>query len=177
MKGCAEQGLDITEGGAELGLATLEAVTFATTVDSLLAVKHLVFDNHECTMEELIRALKANWEGHEILQAKARYKAPKYGRDDDEADAMAARVMELWCTGALEVQDNLHEPPVQTRHRELELLGVGRIHPAGESRRQTQRQVPFQRHLPVQRCRHQRSHGQHQLGGQGPGRHGGRRGR
>ncbi len=98
VKGCAEQGLDITEGGAELGLATLEAVTFATTVDSLLAVKHLVFDNHECTMEELIRALKANWEGHEILQAKARYKAPKYGRDDDEADAMAARVMELWCT-------------------------------------------------------------------------------
>ncbi|HPJ08205.1 MAG TPA: pyruvate formate lyase family protein, partial [Deltaproteobacteria bacterium] len=98
VKGCAEQGLDITEGGAELGLATLEAVPFATTVDSLLAVKHLVFDNHECTMEELIRALKANWEGHEILQAKARYKAPKYGRDDDEADAMAARVMELWCT-------------------------------------------------------------------------------
>lgn len=97
VKGCAEKGLDITQGGAELSFTTLEAVTFATTVDSLLAVKHLVFDQKECTMARLIEALRSNWVGHEALRAKARFKAPKYGRDDDEADAMAARVMELWC--------------------------------------------------------------------------------
>ncbi|NIV35736.1 MAG: hypothetical protein GWN58_41670, partial [Anaerolineae bacterium] len=44
VRGCAEKGLDITEGGAELFYGTIEAVTYATTVDSLLAVKHLVFD-------------------------------------------------------------------------------------------------------------------------------------
>jgi trans-4-hydroxy-L-proline dehydratase len=97
VKGCAEKGVDITGGGAELSFTTLEAVTFGTTVDSLLAVKHLVYDMNQCTMDELVRALKANWEGYEVLQAKARYKAPKYGRDDDEADAMAAKVMDLWC--------------------------------------------------------------------------------
>jgi formate C-acetyltransferase len=96
VKGCAEKGLDITEGGAELSFTTLEALAFATTVDSLLAVKYLVFDKKECTMAELIDALKANWEGHEKLQAQARFKAPKYGRDDDEADAMAKAVMDLW---------------------------------------------------------------------------------
>jgi len=94
--GCAEKGLDVTQGGAELGFVTIEAVTFATTVDSLLAVKYLVFDNKECTMTQLVRALKDNWTGHEKLQAIARNKAPKYGRDDDEADAMGRRVMELW---------------------------------------------------------------------------------
>jgi formate C-acetyltransferase len=92
--------LDITQGGAELSFTTLEAVTFATTVDSLLAVKYLVFDQKACSMEDLLRALRANWEGHESLQAKARYKAPKYGRDDDEADEMAQAVMELWCEEA-----------------------------------------------------------------------------
>lgn len=97
VKGCAEKGVDITEGGAELGFTTLEAVTFATTVDSLLAIKNLVFDKKECTMAEMIDALMANWDGFEKLQAKARFKTPKYGRDDDEADAMAAQVMELWC--------------------------------------------------------------------------------
>ncbi len=97
VKGCAEKGLDITEGGAELSFTTLEAIAFATTVDSLLAVKHLVFEKKECTMAELIQALKANWKGYEKLQAKARFKAPKYGRDDDEADAMAKAVMDLWC--------------------------------------------------------------------------------
>jgi len=96
VKGCAESGLDITQGGAEIGFTTLEAVTFATTVDSLLAVKHLVFDEKRCTMAQLVQALRANWEGHEVLKARARHKAPKYGRDDDEADAMGRRVMELW---------------------------------------------------------------------------------
>ncbi len=97
VQGCADKGLDVTQGGAEISFVTMEAVTFATTVDSLLAVKHLVFDNHECSMAELIQALKDNWQGHEILQAKARNKAPKYGRDDDAADALALKVMELWC--------------------------------------------------------------------------------
>ncbi|NPV86432.1 MAG: hypothetical protein HPY45_10550 [Anaerolineae bacterium] len=96
VRGCAEKGLDITEGGAELSFVTIEAVTFATTVDSLLAIKYLVFDNQFCTMKELIQALKDNWEGHEVLQARALNKAPKYGRDDDQADAMAKRVMEVW---------------------------------------------------------------------------------
>jgi len=98
VKGCAEKGLDITQGGAEISFATLEAVTFATTVDALLAVNYLVFDKKRCTMTELITALNDNWEGHEKLQALAKNRAPKYGRDDDAADAMAKKVMDLWTT-------------------------------------------------------------------------------
>jgi pyruvate-formate lyase len=96
VKGCAESGKDINEGGAELGFVTVEAVTYATTVDSLLAVKYLVYDKKICTMNELVQALKDNWVGHEKLQAIAVNKAPKYGRDDDEADEMGKQVMELW---------------------------------------------------------------------------------
>jgi len=97
VKGCAEKALDITEGGAELSFVTVEAVTFATTVDSLLAIKYLVFDQKECSLETLVKALKANWKGYETLRAKSVYRAPKYGRDDDEADRMASSVMKLWC--------------------------------------------------------------------------------
>ena len=96
VRGCAESGLDINQGGPELGYVTIEAVTYATTVDSLLAVKYLVYDEQLCTMAELIQALKDNWEGHAVLQARALHKAPKYGRDDDGADALAHQVMELW---------------------------------------------------------------------------------
>ncbi len=96
IRGCAKQGLDVTEGGAELNFTTLEAVTYATTVDSLLAVKYLVYDKKVCSLAELVQALKDNWQGHEVLQAIALNKAPKYGRDDDEADAMAAQVMAVW---------------------------------------------------------------------------------
>jgi len=96
VRGCADKAMDINEGGAELNFVTLEAVTYASTVDSLLAVKYLVFDKKECTMQELVQALKDNWKGHEVLQAKAINKAPKYGRDEDFADDMGKKVMELW---------------------------------------------------------------------------------
>ncbi len=96
VKGCAEKGKDVNQGGAELSFVTVEGVTFATTVDSLLAVKHLVYDKQICSMNELVQALRDNWVGHEKLQAIALHKAPKYGRDDDYADEMALKVMELW---------------------------------------------------------------------------------
>jgi formate C-acetyltransferase len=96
VKGCAQKGLDITQGGAELGYVTIEAVTYATTVDSLLAVKYLVYDHKFCTIAELVQALCDNWVGHEVLQARALHKAPKYGRDDDAADDLARQVMDLW---------------------------------------------------------------------------------
>ena len=47
-------------------------------------------------MQELLQALENNWMGYEILQAKVINKAPKYGRDDDLADEMGKKVMELW---------------------------------------------------------------------------------
>lgn len=96
VRGCAEKALDVTRGGAEINFTTLEGVTFATTVDSLLAVKYMVFDEKRCTMSELIEALKYNWEKEPVLQAIARNRAPKYGRDDDAADEMARDVMDLW---------------------------------------------------------------------------------
>jgi pyruvate-formate lyase len=96
VKGCAEKGKDINEGAAELSFTTVEAVTYGTTVDSLLAIKYLVFDKKICSLKELIDALKANWAAYEVLQAQALNKAPKYGRDDDAADEIGKKVMELW---------------------------------------------------------------------------------
>jgi len=97
VKGCQEKGLDVTQGGAEINFTTLEAVTYATTVDSLLAIKYLVYDKQICSMSELVQALRDNWQGHEKLQATAINRAPKYGQDDDAADALAKQVMDLWC--------------------------------------------------------------------------------
>jgi pyruvate-formate lyase len=96
VKGCAQKGLDVTQGGAQLGYVTIEAVTYATTVDSLLAVKYLVYDQKVCSLAELVQALEHNWVGYEVLQARTKNKAPKYGRDDDAADLLARQVMELW---------------------------------------------------------------------------------
>ncbi len=97
VKGCMDKAVDVTQGGAQISFTTLEAVTYATTVDSLLAIKYLVFDEKICSLSQLTQALKDNWLGHEILRAKAKNRAPKYGRDDDKADSLARQVMVLFC--------------------------------------------------------------------------------
>ncbi|GAB4310161.1 MAG: glycyl radical protein [Promethearchaeota archaeon] len=96
--GCAEKGLDVTQGGARFNFVTVEGVTFATCVDSLLAIKYLVYDSKACDVATLKAALAANWEGadYEKLRQMALNRAPKYGNDDPEADQMARKVMEVW---------------------------------------------------------------------------------
>jgi trans-4-hydroxy-L-proline dehydratase len=96
VKGCVEKRKDVTNGGAKINLATVEGVTFATTVDSLLAVKYMVYDQKVCTLSELKTALADNWQGHEILQTIAKNKTPKYGRNDRVGDKMALKVMDIW---------------------------------------------------------------------------------
>jgi formate C-acetyltransferase len=96
VKGCAASGKDVTQGGAEIKFATIEGVTFATTIDSLLAIKYLVYDTKKYTLDDLISALKANWEGCDVMRAEAKSKAPKYGRDDSDADALAQKFMKFF---------------------------------------------------------------------------------
>ena len=96
VDGCARKGLDITEGGAEWNAITVEGIGLATVVDSLLAVRKLVYEDGRVTMEELLRALRDDFVGHERLRLTLENKAPKYGNDDDAADALAREVSQHW---------------------------------------------------------------------------------
>jgi formate C-acetyltransferase len=58
-------------------------------VDSLAAIKKLVFDEKRTTMAELKAALQANWQGYDELRRLC-LAAPKYGNDDDYVDSIAA---------------------------------------------------------------------------------------
>ncbi|MDR2525321.1 MAG: hypothetical protein LBC83_03895 [Oscillospiraceae bacterium] len=136
VDGCAASGKDITQGGAELKFATIEGVTFGTTVDSLLAIRYLVYEKQICDMDTVIKALQANWEGYEKLQTVAKNRAPKYGRDDDAADALALRVMDLWAEETWK-----YTTPIGQRYRGGMLswnywIGSGFILPASPDGRQ-----------------------------------------
>ncbi len=96
--GCAEQGKDVTAGGARHNYITVEGVALATTVDSLLALKHLVYEERRVDMAELLEAISANFEGHEKLRLLLSNKAPRYGNDDQSADGLARQVSTFWTT-------------------------------------------------------------------------------
>jgi len=90
--------LDVRNGGPELRFITIEGVGFATTVDSLLAIKKLVYEEKKYKIAQIKEALLHNFEGDEniLLQSILKNKAPKYGNDEDDADKMAKKVMEVW---------------------------------------------------------------------------------
>jgi formate C-acetyltransferase len=98
VKGCIEKGIDIRRGGPELRFITIEGVGFATTVDSLLAIKKFVFDEKKYSISQLKEALVEDFKGekYSVMQTVLKNKTKKYGNDDDEADEMARSVMEIW---------------------------------------------------------------------------------
>ncbi len=49
--------------------------------NSLYAIEQMVFTEHKCTMDELLQALRQNWEGHEPLRCYARSRYTYYGND------------------------------------------------------------------------------------------------
>ncbi len=102
VDGCLESGKDITAGGARFNFITVEGIALATTADSLAAVKKLVYDDRAITMDELIRALDANFEGYESLRQTLIHKAPKYGNDDPYVDDTAREVSRYWTTLAFQ---------------------------------------------------------------------------
>ncbi|GAH61791.1 unnamed protein product, partial [marine sediment metagenome] len=98
VKGCAEKGLDVRQGGPELRFITIEGVGYATTVDSLLSIKRYVYEDKKYTIAQVKKALMEDYQGKEnaIMQTLFKNKAPKYGVDDDEFDELGRMVMKTW---------------------------------------------------------------------------------
>ena len=67
--------------------STFEAIGKGTAIDSLAAVKHLIFDTKKLTWDELLTAMEANWEGHEAVRQMC-LNAPKYGNGIAWVDAI-----------------------------------------------------------------------------------------
>jgi pyruvate formate-lyase/glycerol dehydratase family glycyl radical enzyme len=110
--GCLESGKDSSAGGARFNFLTVEGIALATAADSLAAVKKLVFEDRQVSMEQLLQALQANFEGHESLRQTLLNKAPKYGNDDAYVDSIANETSRFWTEEAFR-----HTSPTGKRYR------------------------------------------------------------
>ncbi|MGB9500120.1 MAG: pyruvate formate lyase family protein [Dissulfuribacterales bacterium] len=88
-----ESGLDAVSPEGERGNAWVTFFTWVENADSLAAVKKLVFDEKKYTMDELITALEAEWEGYEEMRLDFVNNAPKWGNDDDYVDDIMVRCL------------------------------------------------------------------------------------
>ena len=94
--GCLEKGIPHDCGGPLYNYGVVETAGVPPTSDSLVAIKKLVFEEKKISKETLWAALKANFEGYEKERQMLLNMAPKFGNDNDEADSMAVRVLDLF---------------------------------------------------------------------------------
>jgi pyruvate-formate lyase len=94
--GCIASGKDYNGGGAKYNTNYIQGVGIGTITDSLAAIKYNVFDNKKFSIEELQKALDANFKGYEDIHHLVTSKTPKYGNDDDYADDIMRSVFDLY---------------------------------------------------------------------------------
>lgn len=82
----AESGIDVFEGGAEYNNSSYYVGFIASLVDSVCAVRRLVFEDKLITFSELCDILKNNWENNEKLRIIAKNIPEKYGNGNPTAD-------------------------------------------------------------------------------------------
>ena len=95
LEGPMESGGDMTERGAKYVTYGLIAEGMSHVIDSLAAIKKVVFEERAATMRELIDALDKNFVGYGALRNKL-LAAPKYGRNESYADIIGADIVDLF---------------------------------------------------------------------------------
>lgn len=90
---CMKEGKDLhsqkIEGGFDAGF--FDFIGFGTVADSLAAIKKCVYEDETISWNDLLLALKDNFEGAEPIRQRL-LNAPKYGNDDDYVDSIAKRI-------------------------------------------------------------------------------------
>jgi pyruvate-formate lyase len=95
IEGAISSRRDLTVGGAKFRTYGLLAEGAAHAIDSLTAIKTVVFEDREATMADLCAALKADFLGWERLRGRL-LSAPNYGNDDERADAVGRDVIQAF---------------------------------------------------------------------------------
>ncbi len=92
LDGCIERGQDCRDYKYYAD-TLVQPVGQITCVNSLAAMKKLVFEEKRVTMAELVEALNNNWEGKEELR-RTFMNAPHFGNDDEYVDLIARDFMQ-----------------------------------------------------------------------------------
>lgn len=93
---CISSGKDYHNGGARYNTSYIQGVGIGSIADALAAIKTHVYEQQTFKMDDLLKMLEANFEGHERSRQLLLNRTPKYGNDDDAADALMVRVFESY---------------------------------------------------------------------------------
>ncbi len=92
FNGCVESARSLTQGGCSTAIAAPTCTGITNVIDSLCVVKQFVFDEKLFSMQELISALRANWQGYEDMRTLILKRGNFFGNDDECSNYVAQRL-------------------------------------------------------------------------------------
>lgn len=93
---CIKNGRDYNAGGARYNTTYIQGVGLGSLTDSLTSLKYNIFDKGLLTLEDMKKALDADFEGYDDLRVMLLEDTPKYGNDDDYADDIMTEIFEIF---------------------------------------------------------------------------------
>ncbi|PUA34242.1 MAG: formate C-acetyltransferase/glycerol dehydratase family glycyl radical enzyme [Candidatus Terraquivivens tikiterensis] len=118
IEDCVKNAKDYNAGGARYNTSYIQIVGLGTLTDSLASLKYNVFERKLFTMDEVLKALSRNYDGYEIMRQVFLNKTPKYGNDDDYADEIAKRVVDI----IVEIVEGIPPTPIRKASRRVYFL-------------------------------------------------------
>jgi formate C-acetyltransferase len=116
---CIENARDYNAGGARYNTQYIQIVGLGTLTYSLTSIKYHVFDEKTVSIDELLEALKHNFEGkHEMLRQIIINKTPRYGEDDDYTDEIAKKIVD----NVVEIIEKYPPSPVRKASKRVYFL-------------------------------------------------------
>jgi formate C-acetyltransferase len=106
FENCLQTGKDVGQGGAVYNNTGILGAFLANAADSLMAIKHLVYDEKRVTMDDLIKAVNSNFEGYEQLRQYIRGRIQKFGNNNEEVDSYALRIAEYFTSHINGIKNN-----------------------------------------------------------------------
>jgi trans-4-hydroxy-L-proline dehydratase len=93
---CIATGKDYHDGGPRYNTTYIQGVGLGTLTDAMSAIKYHVFDRKALTLDALVAALQANFEGQARLRQLLLNKTPRFGNDDDYADSVMTTLFDIY---------------------------------------------------------------------------------
>lgn len=99
---CIERGLSYKEGGTVYRVVSPHIGGLPDVANSLYAIKKAVYDDKLISLEAFMKVLQNNWEGEETLRKRVQNEYTYFGNDNDEVDAIAAKILNDFADMCLE---------------------------------------------------------------------------
>ena len=112
MSDCIENAEDLTHCGARYTIWHVLGEAASNAADAMAAIRKLVFEEQKMSMEQLLTALRSNWEGQEdrTLRQMIVNDAPKFGNDIDFVDDLCKEMCDYFL-----VRTQVHTAPYKDK--------------------------------------------------------------